>query len=381
MLQAIRAALGHQTAEQVAPACERVVSRWASMRPTGLSRRDLAYSCSEPASRLEFGRFLRQELKIRFAQRAQFFQGLPYGLVDCPGIQGILRRQKSYIARLESCPPPETPRLDFAFTRLVEQIQEEQQYFETDLFTSFRGLSAPPEVQPHLDEILHHAVGSRVGTKVLMAHHTKSARTPDSSRVGVVDLHCRPGDVARLAARQCATVCRQELGEAPEVLVQEEDGVSYALIPGYLLYILREVIKNACHATVKRHVGSPLPPVVVRVAHHGSGATISVSDEAGGMTEARLQDAWRFLHTTAEPKCVAATAGDSDEPAGSGTELAGFGVGLPKSRLYARFFGDDLALDSVPGEGTQARLTIRGDGGCRSEIGFGAVVPRFNILC
>jgi hypothetical protein len=361
------------------------------MRATGVSRRDLASSCSDPALRLAFGCFLREELKIRLAQRAQFFQGLPYGLADSPGIQGILRRQKTYIAHLENCPPPETPKQDVAFTRLLEQILEANHYFETDLFTSFRKLrqvhdlcaiSTPPQVQPHLDEILHHAVGSRVGTKVLMAHYTRSARTPDPSRVGVVDLRCRPGDVARLAARQCAAVCRQELGEAPEVHVQEEGSESYALIPGYLLYILNEVTKNACHATVKRHAGSPLPPVVVRVKHHGSGATISVSDRAGGMTGARLQDAWRFLHTTAEPKCVVATAGDSDEPASSGTELAGFGVGLPKSRLYARFFGDDLALDSVPGEGTEARLTIRGDGGCRSEIGFGAVVPAslFNIL-
>ncbi|CAK0892976.1 unnamed protein product [Prorocentrum cordatum] len=213
----------------------------------------------------EFGCFLQKELKIRFAQRAQFFEGLPYGLVECPGIQGILRRQKSYpgardsqghpararrwplraaaadIACLESCPPPETLQLDHAFTRLVEQIQEQQQYFEADLFASCRGLSAPPEARAHLDEILHHAVGSRVGTKVLMAHYTQSARTPDPSRVGVVDLQCRPGDVARLAARQCAAVCRRELGEAPQVSVQEEGSESYALIPGYLLYMLNEV--------------------------------------------------------------------------------------------------------------------------------------------
>jgi len=241
MLQALRAALGYQAAEQMAPACERVVSRWASMRPTGVSRRDLALACSEPSRRLEFGCFLQKELKIRFAQRAQFFEGLPYGLVECPGIQGILRRQKSYIACLESCPPPETLQLDHAFTRLVEQIQEQQQYFEADLFASCRGLSAPPEARAHLDEILHHAVGSRVGTKVLMAHYTQSARTPDPSRVGVVDLQCRPGDVARLAARQCAAVCRRELGEAPQVSVQEEGSESYALIPGYLLYMLNEV--------------------------------------------------------------------------------------------------------------------------------------------
>jgi len=38
--------------------------------------------------------------------------------------------------------------------------------------------------------------------------------------------------------------------------------------------------------------------------------------------------------------------------------LAGYGFGLPLSRLYARYFGGDLRILSLDGYGTDAYLTL-----------------------
>ena len=40
------------------------------------------------------------------------------------------------------------------------------------------------------------------------------------------------------------------------------------------------------------------------------------------------------------------------------TELAGYGIGLPMSRLYARYLGGDLNLISLPGYGTHAYVFL-----------------------
>jgi hypothetical protein len=51
---------------------------------------------------------------------------------------------------------------------------------------------------------------------------------------------------------------------------------------------------------------------------------------------------------------VATLQDDTDGPA----VLAGYGYGLPVSRLYARYFGGDLQIISMEGYGTDAYLHL-----------------------
>jgi hypothetical protein len=41
-----------------------------------------------------------------------------------------------------------------------------------------------------------------------------------------------------------------------------------------------------------------------------------------------------------------------------GTRIAGYGFGLPLSRLYARYFGGDVVLRAVPQYGTCASVLL-----------------------
>jgi hypothetical protein len=76
-----------------------------------------------------------------------------------------------------------------------------------------------------------------------------------------------------------------------------------------------------------------------------------VSDEGGGIPRSGLSRIWTYLYSTAHSPLeeMAKDGGDGgDGPA----VLAGYGYGLPISRLYARYFGGDL----------QARLRLRAGG-------------------
>jgi hypothetical protein len=57
---------------------------------------------------------------------------------------------------------------------------------------------------------------------------------------------------------------------------------------------------------------------------------------------------------------------DEDGPA----VLAGYGYGLPISRLYARYFGGDLQIISMEGYGTDAYLHLNRLGNVQVGLGF-----------
>ncbi|KAG0336683.1 hypothetical protein BG005_004256, partial [Podila minutissima] len=65
----------------------------------------------------------------------------------------------------------------------------------------------------------------------------------------------------------------------------------------------------------------------------------------GGIPRSGVPLVWTYMYTTAPSQHLDPTFDKSDFKA----PMAGFGYGLPISRLYARYFGGDLKLISMEG--------------------------------
>ena len=72
---------------------------------------------------------------------------------------------------------------------------------------------------------------------------------------------------------------------------------------------------------------------------------LQVADEGGGIKRSGMPRIWTYLYTTSVSPL--SLMDDSFEGADSPTVMAGYGVGLPISRLYARYFGGDLNITSM----------------------------------
>ena len=71
-------------------------------------------------------------------------------------------------------------------------------------------------------------------------------------------------------------------------------------------------------------------------------APLQVSDEGGGIPRSGLPRIWTYLYSTANsPLSDMDVEGEGED---SPAVLAGYGYGLPLSRLYARYFGGDLQV-------------------------------------
>ena len=70
---------------------------------------------------------------------------------------------------------------------------------------------------------------------------------------------------------------------------------------------------------------------------------LQVSDEGGGIPRSGLSRIWTYLYSTAHSP-LEEMAKDGGDGADGPAVLAGYGYGLPISRLYARYFGGDLQV-------------------------------------
>ncbi len=78
-----------------------------------------------------------------------------------------------------------------------------------------------------------------------------------------------------------------------------------------------------------------------------------ISDEGGGIPRRGLPKIWTYLYSTAKNPVVLGRQ-DQEMP----NVMAGYGYGLPISRLYARYFGGDLQIISMEGYGNLTDLTL-----------------------
>lgn len=75
-----------------------------------------------------------------------------------------------------------------------------------------------------------------------------------------------------------------------------------------------------------------------------------MSDKGGGFPFRRTENLFSYMYSTAPAPHI----GDYIRP-----PLAGFGYGLPISRLYAKYFQGDLQLYSMEGHGTDAVIYLK----------------------
>ena len=143
-------------------------------------------------------------------------------------------------------------------------------------------------------------------------------------------------------------------------------GGTFTYVPSHLHYVLFELLKNAMRATVERHSGadenpgcaSSLPPIRIVIVLGDEDVCIKIADEGGGIARSEIDSLWTYMYTTAARSALEIGDDGSMALGHSSPTLAGYGVGLPMSRLYCRYFGGDLDIKSMEGYGTDCYVYL-----------------------
>ncbi|KAK0384298.1 hypothetical protein NLU13_8386 [Sarocladium strictum] len=203
---------------------------------------------------------------------------------------------------------------------------------------------------------------SRIGIRMLIGQHialTDQSHHRDPSYVGVICTKTNVQDLAQEAIENARFVCEDHYGlfEAPRIQLVCNPNLDFMYVPGHLSHMLFETLKNSLRAVVETHGmdKQDFPVTKVIVAEGKEDITIKISDEGGGIPRSAIPLVWTYMYTTVDRTPNLDPDFDKSD---FKAPMAGFGYGLPISRLYARYFGGDLKLISMEGYGTDVYLHL-----------------------
>ena len=280
----------------------------ASCHPTPLSLADMYRYGDKPSAsakegndqfvdvvRLRNAQFLHRELPIRIAQRAIDLLTLPHGLNRTREVQSVANTYLQYLQTLRDVPCPTNAKSESEFTAALNQFILDRQSIPMAIAGGLQSLKderkAPVDGRrlAEMEEALSRFFTARVGLRFLVEHHVLSGKDENSDALykqqlemegglelledetlasetwgktesrGCIQLNCDPiMEVKRTVAR-VTKLCRESYGIAPEIMivnctVDYDADVSFTYVPHHLRYMLAELLKNSCRATVKRWV-------------------------------------------------------------------------------------------------------------------------------
>ncbi|THG03214.1 hypothetical protein TEA_009741 [Camellia sinensis var. sinensis] len=324
------------------------VQRWGGLKQKGVSLKYMMEFGSTPTLRnlLISAQFLHKELPARIARKALELETLPYGLSLKPAQEKILLLHISIWVRdwyldsfrdLRSFPEIKNTNDELEFTQMIKMIKVRHNNVVPMMALGVqqlkKSLGRKIDYQD-LDEIhqfLDRFYMSRIGIRMLIGQHVAlHDPNPPPDCVGYIHTKMSPVQVARTASEDARAICLREYGSAPDVNIYGDPKFTFPYVPTHLHLMVFELVKNSLRAVQERFMDSDkaTPPIRIIVADGIEDVTIKA--------------------------CVLFTAKNPlDEQSDLGTTniatMAGYGYGLPISRLYARYFGGDLQIISMEG--------------------------------
>eukprot|EP00913_Durusdinium_trenchii_P031038 g29068.t1 len=156
----------------------------------------------------------------------------------------------------------------------------------------------------------------------------------------------------------------------------EERGAQqhFAYVHTHLFYIFLELVKNAARASIERaqleeRFASFFGLCLIGCASAKAGCTaaledqkiwdhersVKLADHGTGMNRRVLGKAFSYFYSSVKARpTIAAEVSDFDRR----MPLAGFGFGLPISRVMARYFAGNIDVNSIPGQGTDVYVYL-----------------------
>lgn len=313
--------------------------------------------------------FLRKELAVRLANTMREVTLLPASLQSQPSVKLVeswYSQSFEELLKFEKRSPEDPHTLNDFLEILIKIRNRHNDVVPTmaqGVIEYKEKFGFDPFISSNVQYFLDRFYTNRISFRMLINQHTllfgDAACLAQPKHIGSIDPACNVAEVVRDAYETAKMLCEQYYMTAPELKIGEFNSknpkkpVQAVYVPSHLFHMLFELFKNSMRATVELYENSSedLPPVKAMVTLGKEDLSIKISDKGGGVPLRKIDRLFNYMYSTAPTPRL-----DPSQPA---VPLAGFGYGLPISRLYARYFQGDLNLYSVEGFGTDAVIHLK----------------------
>lgn len=344
---------------------------YSQFNPSPLSIKkfiDFGLNASEEKSYI----FLRKELPVRLANIMKEIALLPENLLRMPSVIAVndwyMRSFQEILEFERRDPSPDI--LEHFCNELVKIRNRHSDVVET-MAQGVLELKESHDVDSHTEHSIQYFLDrfymSRISIRMLINQHTlifggqlENAPGPNQSKyIGCLDTQCDVVSVIKDAYENARFLCDQYYLASPDLIInqaqhndlEKEQFINLVYVPSHLYHMLFELFKNSLRAVMEYHNSSTeFPPVSVTLSKGKEDICLKMSDQGGGIPRSTTDHLFKYMYSTAP------------QPSKSDAHtvpLAGYGYGLPISRLYARYFHGDLVLMSCDGHGTDAVIYMK----------------------
>ncbi|XP_037007175.1 pyruvate dehydrogenase (acetyl-transferring) kinase isozyme 1, mitochondrial isoform X2 [Artibeus jamaicensis] len=325
------------------------VDFYARFSPSPLSMKQFLDFGSVNACEKTSFMFLRQELPVRLANIMKEISLLPDNLLRTPSVQLV---QSWYIQSLQELldfkdKSAEDAKTIYDFTDTVIRIRNRHNdvipTMAQGVIEYKESFGVDPVTSQNVQYFLDRFFMSRISIRMLLNQHSllfggKDKGSPSHRKhIGSINPNCNVVEVIQDGYENARRLCDLYYINSPELQLEELNAkspgqpIQVVYVPSHLYHMVFELFK-------------------VHITLGNEDLTVRMSDRGGGVPLRKIDRLFNYMYSTApRPRVETSRA----------VPLAGFGYGLPISRLYAQYFQGDLKLYSLEGYGTDAVVYIK----------------------
>ncbi|XP_077525085.1 pyruvate dehydrogenase kinase [Amblyomma americanum] len=344
----------------------KMLDKYSRFHPSPLSIKQFIDFGENACERTSF-LFLRKELPVRLANIMKEIHLLPENLLSMPSVELVrswYERSFEEILEFENAGSEDKK----AMAKFCEALIKIRNRHSNVVQTMAQGVielkeshEPDPKTEHSIQYFLDRFYMNRISIRMLINQHTSLFGNENNTHprnIGSIDRNCNVASIVEDAYENAKFLCDQYYLTSPGLVVEQCDVISpnsticVDYVPSHLYHMLFELFKNSMRAVVEYHgtEADEFPPLKVLIARGREDLTIKLSDKGGGIPRSCTELLFQYMYSTAP------------QPSASGLNsapLAGYGYGLPLSRLYARYFRGDLILTSCEGYGTDALIYLK----------------------